>query len=224
MYVCFYGYACSYKMVVANVPAENAPALDPPVRSDDQILPYSSWDTIRHDKKTGVYICQLDEQRFELNVDVLKEALGITPRNEANLFVPPIPKNDLIDFVLQLGYPKDISGVSYMYTNDLYLPWRAIFSLINLCFMGKTSGEFIYDIDSFITDKKKLSEPVTDKKNEPKILLIPYVRFTKLIIFYLRSLHLFHPRTGSALHTPDEDCKLRNLKCNTLKSKYAAEC
>ncbi|GKE11192.1 hypothetical protein Tco_1414743 [Tanacetum coccineum] len=57
-----------------------------------------------------------------------------------------------------------------------------------------------------------MSKPVTDKKKEPKTLLIPYVRFTKLIIFYLRSLHLFHPRTGSALHTPDEDCKLRNLK------------
>ncbi|GKA21503.1 retrovirus-related pol polyprotein from transposon TNT 1-94 [Tanacetum coccineum] len=216
------------KMAADNVPAENAPAPDPPVRSDDQILPYSSWvpigrsncvldplkqqrnpiykisidilqntnffgaftasatipsiyiqqfwDTIRHDKKTGVYSCQLDEQRFELNMDVLREALGITPRNEANQFVPPIPSNDLIDFVLQLGYPKDI-------------------------------GEFIHAIDSFITDKKKLSEPVTGKKKEPKTLLIPYVRFTKLIIFYLRSLHPFHPRTGSALHIPDEDCQ-----------------
>ncbi|GJV61270.1 hypothetical protein Tco_1467370 [Tanacetum coccineum] len=187
------------KMVAANVPAENALALDLPVR---------------HDKKTGVYSCQLDEQRFELNVDVLREALGITPRNEANQFVPPIPSNDLIDFVLQLGYPKDISGVSYMYTNDLYQPWRAILSLINLCLTNKPPGkeEFIYAIDSFITDKKKLFEPVTNKKKEPKTLLIPYVRFTKLIIFYLRSLHPFHPRTGSALHTPDEDCKLGNLK------------
>ncbi|GJU27206.1 hypothetical protein Tco_1165827 [Tanacetum coccineum] len=56
-------------MAAANVPAKNAPAPDPPVR---------------HDKKTGVYSCQLDEQRFELNVDILREALGITPRNEAN--------------------------------------------------------------------------------------------------------------------------------------------
>ncbi|GKD21836.1 hypothetical protein Tco_1223539 [Tanacetum coccineum] len=119
-------------MAAANVPAENALAPDPPVRSDDQILPYSSWvpigrsnylqslpstfnwDTIRHDKKTEV--------------------------NEANQFVPPIPSNDLIDFVLQLGYPKDISGVSYMYTNDIFQPWRAILSLINMCLTGKTFG------------------------------------------------------------------------------------
>nr|GFC30459.1 hypothetical protein [Tanacetum cinerariifolium] len=30
-------------MAVENVPAENVPALAPPIRSDDQILPYSSW-------------------------------------------------------------------------------------------------------------------------------------------------------------------------------------
>ncbi|GJU27202.1 hypothetical protein Tco_1165823 [Tanacetum coccineum] len=168
------------KMVAANVPAENAPAPDLPVSYNPfHLYIQQFWDTIRNDKKTRVY--SLDEQRFELNVDVLREALRITPRNEANQFVYLIPSNDLIDSVLQLEYPKDIS-------------------------------EFIYAYDSFITDKKKLSKPVTDKKKEPKTLLIPYVRFTKLIIFYLRSLHLFHPRTGSALHTPDEDCKLRNLK------------
>ncbi|GKA36554.1 hypothetical protein Tco_0723045, partial [Tanacetum coccineum] len=66
--------------------------------------------------------------------------------------------------------------------------------------------------DTIRHDKKKLSEPVTDKKKEPKTLLIPYIHFTKLIIFYLRSLHPFYPRTGSALHNPDKDCKLRNLK------------
>ncbi|GJZ21966.1 hypothetical protein Tco_0559005 [Tanacetum coccineum] len=56
------------------------------------------------------------------------------------------------------------------------LPWRAILSLINLCLTNKPPGkeEFIYAIDSFITDKKKLFEPVTNKKKEPKTLLIPY--------------------------------------------------
>ncbi|GKA39794.1 hypothetical protein Tco_0732345 [Tanacetum coccineum] len=182
-------YACSDKMAAANVPAENAPAPDLPVRSDDQILPYSSWVPIGrsnyvldpHDKKTRVYKCQLDEQRFELNVDVLREALGITPWNEANQFVPPIPKRYLISYQ------------SVPHGQNL-------------------QEKFIHAIDSFITDKKNMSVPVTDKKKEPKTPLIPYVRFTKLIIFYLRSLHPFHPRTGSALYTPDEDYKLGNLK------------
>ncbi|GJS26847.1 hypothetical protein Tco_0487467 [Tanacetum coccineum] len=88
----------------------------------------------------------------------------------------------------------------------------AIITQTNVDFAELLWEEFIYAIDSFITDKKKLSEPVTNKKKEPKILLIPYVRFIKLIIFYLRSLHPFHPRTGSALHTFNEGYKLVNLK------------
>nr|GEX42318.1 Gag-Pol polyprotein [Tanacetum cinerariifolium] len=55
------------------------------------------WNTIRHDKKIGVFSCQLDEQTFELNVEVLREALGITPKNEANQFVPPIPNALITD-------------------------------------------------------------------------------------------------------------------------------
>ncbi|GJX22136.1 hypothetical protein Tco_0226581 [Tanacetum coccineum] len=144
---------------------------------------------------------------------MFSEKLWESPsRNEANQFVPPIPSNDLIDFVLQLGYPKDISGVSYMPRHPVVQMIWAIITQTNVDFAELLWEEFIYAIDSFITDKKKLSEPVTDKKKEPKTLLIPYVHFTKLIIFYLRSLHPFYPRTGSALHNPDEDCKLGNLK------------
>nr|GEZ10257.1 hypothetical protein [Tanacetum cinerariifolium] len=170
------------------------------------------WDTIRHDKKTRVYSCQLDEQRFKLNMDVLREALGSTPRNEANQFVPPVPNNDLIDFILQLGYPKDIGGVSYMPRHLVVQMLWAIITQTNVDFVELLWEELIYVIDSFITDKKKLSEHVTDKKKEPKTLLILYVCFTKLIIFYLRRLQPFLSRTGSAFHILDEDSKLGNLK------------
>nr|GFB71522.1 histone deacetylase 14 [Tanacetum cinerariifolium] len=71
---------------------------------------------------------------------------------------------------------------------------------------------------SFISDKKKQS--VKDKKKEPKTLLIPYSRFTKLIIYHLRSKHNFHPRTGSPLYIPDEDSVLRNLKFVAKGVKY----
>ncbi|GJU98062.1 hypothetical protein Tco_1327333 [Tanacetum coccineum] len=286
-------------MAAENVPAENVPTLDPPIRSDDQILPYSSWvpigksncvldlqkrqknpifqisvdilqntnffraftatatiptiyiqqfwNTIKYDAKTGIFSCQLDEQWFDLNEEVFRDALGITPHDPAHPFVALISSNALIDFVMELGYPRELSGVSYMYTNDLYQPWRAFLSLINQCLTGKTSGfdrlrhpvlqimwgvitqtnldfaellweEFIQAIQSFISDRKKL--PVKDKKKEPKTLLIPYSRFTKLIIYHLRSKHNFHPRTGSPLHIPDEDIVHGNLKFVAKGVKY----
>nr|GEY15410.1 retrovirus-related Pol polyprotein from transposon TNT 1-94 [Tanacetum cinerariifolium] len=116
-------------MAVENVLAENVPALALPIRSADQILTYSSWkmnffkaftitatiptiyilqfwNTIKYDAKTRTFSCQLDEQWFDLNEEVFKDALGITPHDPAHPFMAPITSNALIDFVMELGYPK----------------------------------------------------------------------------------------------------------------------
>ncbi|GKD30142.1 hypothetical protein Tco_1240920, partial [Tanacetum coccineum] len=63
------------------------------------------WNTLTQEAKSSVYSFQLDEQWFPLNVELLREALEITP----------------------------------MHANSLYQPWRAMLTLINQCFTGKTS-------------------------------------------------------------------------------------
>ncbi|GKF01127.1 hypothetical protein Tco_0028050, partial [Tanacetum coccineum] len=95
--------------VNVNAPAEQAPAMAPPTRTDEQILPrsrwhnnffiafiasstipsiytYQFWDTIRYDKTTGSYSCQLDEQWFDLTKDTLRDTLQITPVDNNNAF------------------------------------------------------------------------------------------------------------------------------------------
>nr|GEU44164.1 RNA-directed DNA polymerase, eukaryota, reverse transcriptase zinc-binding domain protein [Tanacetum cinerariifolium] len=98
------------------------------------------WDTILNDKKVGCYKCQLDEQWFNLTKETLREALQITPVNHNQAFAAPPSIDGLIDFVNQLGYPKLIMNLSNVVTNDLFQPWRALLTIINLCLMGKTSG------------------------------------------------------------------------------------
>ncbi|GJT27060.1 hypothetical protein Tco_0907335 [Tanacetum coccineum] len=71
------------------------------------------WNTLGKDSKTGVYSFQLDELWFNLNVDLLRKALGITPKDSAHSFV--------------LALVGD-------------LPWRTILFMINQCLIGKTSG------------------------------------------------------------------------------------
>ncbi|GJV94831.1 reverse transcriptase domain-containing protein [Tanacetum coccineum] len=57
------------------------------------------WNTLGKDTKTGVFSFQLDKLWFNLNVDLLRNALGITPKDSAYVFVAP-PAGDLvIDFV-----------------------------------------------------------------------------------------------------------------------------
>ncbi|GJR09915.1 hypothetical protein Tco_0792567 [Tanacetum coccineum] len=119
------------KMVEENVPA--------PTRSDDQLvpvnarLPYGKSNLLLDlqklqknpifrisDTKSGVYNFQLDEQWFTLNVDLLRNALEITPIDLAHPFVSPPVGEQVMDFVNELGYPEEIHFVSKMHVNNLY--------------------------------------------------------------------------------------------------------
>ncbi|GJY24546.1 hypothetical protein Tco_0398204 [Tanacetum coccineum] len=98
------------------------------------------WNSMKYDEKTGIYCCQIDEQWFNLSVDLLRKALDITPVDPAHPFELPPTGDTVIDFVNQLGYPEPVEFVSNIRVNYVYQPWRAILTLINQCLTGKTSG------------------------------------------------------------------------------------
>ncbi|GJY94781.1 hypothetical protein Tco_0511142 [Tanacetum coccineum] len=202
------------------------------------------WDTIRFDKDKG-YSCQLDEQRFYLTKATLRDALQLPQDN--NNFTSPPNANTIISFVNELGYPNVVRTLSGVVTNDMYQPWRALATIINLCLTGKTSAferprapvlqilwgvvnkanidyaeriweEFTQCIHSFIEDKMNLALH-TEGKKKVNPLVIPGVRFTKLIINHLQSIHKFHKRPGSPLHLPYEESALGYLKFSFKNTK-----
>nr|GEU32346.1 retrovirus-related Pol polyprotein from transposon TNT 1-94 [Tanacetum cinerariifolium] len=146
----------------------------------------------------------------------------------------------IMDFVNELGYTEVIHFVSRMVVNYLYQPWRAILSMINQCLTGKTLRhdrpkypvlqmlwgiitssnvnyaelmweEFVQAIQKFLTDKANLGSPTkNDRKDKPYV--IPYCRFTKLIICHLGRIHNIHQRSASPFHLPEEDFRLGDLK------------
>ncbi|GJU20029.1 E-beta-farnesene synthase [Tanacetum coccineum] len=164
-----------------------------------------------------------------------------------NAFSSPLTSDALIKFVNDLGYPKVVRHLSDVVTNDMFQPWRALTTIINLCLTGKTSGferprapvlqilwgvvnqahidyaermweEFTQSIHTFIEDKKNLAHHTQGKK-KATLIVIPSVRFTKLIIFYLQSKHKFHPRLDSPLHLPTEEPVLGYLKFSAKGTK-----
>nr|GFA53118.1 hypothetical protein [Tanacetum cinerariifolium]GFA59803.1 hypothetical protein [Tanacetum cinerariifolium] len=95
------------------------------------------WDTVLYDKTAGCYRCQMDEQWFVLTKDTLREALQITPVNNNQAFVPPPSSNVLINFINELGYPKLVRNLSNVVTNNMFQPWRALTTIINLCLLER---------------------------------------------------------------------------------------
>nr|GFC53312.1 hypothetical protein [Tanacetum cinerariifolium] len=74
----------------------SAPA---PTRSDDQILPFAASNTLTYEAKTSAYSFQLDETRFVLDDNLLRDALEITPIDQAHQFVSPSSGDAIMDFV-----------------------------------------------------------------------------------------------------------------------------
>ncbi|GJU69918.1 hypothetical protein Tco_1256177 [Tanacetum coccineum] len=90
----------------------------------------------------------------------------------------------LIEFVNELGYPREVINLSNVTTNDMFQYME-----------GTANKSSIYDIWTQQAQGKK----------KRTLILIPSIRFTKLIIFHLQRLHNFHPRPESPLHLPTEE-------------------
>nr|GEY87632.1 putative reverse transcriptase domain-containing protein [Tanacetum cinerariifolium] len=138
----------------SDVPAEQAPAIAPPTRTDDQILPSSKWvpigksnyvldqfwDTMCFNSSTGLYSCQLDDQWFNLYKDILRDALDITSTNDNNPYVAPPSSDTVIEYVNTLGYPV-LSGMKNL-TTTLREKKKTTHLLIpGIRFVGKESRE-----------------------------------------------------------------------------------
>nr|GFA15984.1 E-beta-farnesene synthase [Tanacetum cinerariifolium] len=173
-----------------NMDNENVPA-PAHIRSDDQILPFAAWNffrafialasvpaiylqrfwgTLMFEAKTRAYRFQLDENYFRLDANLLREALDITPVDQAHQFVSP---------------PSDYAE----------LMWE----------------EFVQAIQTFLVDNANLGSP-TKKGKKTKPYVIPYSRFTKLIIYHLGRHHNIHQRSRSPLNLAEDDLSLGNLK------------
>ncbi|GJW50370.1 hypothetical protein Tco_0091721 [Tanacetum coccineum] len=114
-------------------------------------------------------------------------------------------------------------------------------TLINQCLTGKTSGsdkprhpvlqmlwgivtqsnvdhaellweEFTQGIQTFFSHKASHKASLKNPKKKVTPLLIPYGRFSKVIIYYLASNNNIHRRPDSAVHHTGDDYILGNLK------------
>nr|GEV37151.1 reverse transcriptase domain-containing protein [Tanacetum cinerariifolium] len=121
---------------VTDAPVEQAHAIAPPTRTDDQIFPSRNWVPVGKSN----CVLDLDEQWFNLHKDILRDLLDITPTNDNHPFVAPTSSDTFIEYVNPLGYPSTLRNVSAMSVNALYQPRRAILSMINMRLTGKTVG------------------------------------------------------------------------------------
>ncbi|GJU58766.1 hypothetical protein Tco_1236532 [Tanacetum coccineum] len=217
-----------YRSDSDNMADENilAPA---PTRSDDQILPFAAWVPIgksnyvldlQRKQKNPIFQIVLDKNWFTLDANLLREALEITPIDQAHQFVSPLSGDAIMDFVNELGYTVGNSlcvkngGKTSGHDRHRYPLLQMLWGIItstNVDYAELMWKEFVQAIQTFLTDKANLGNP-TKKGQKDKPHVIPCCRFTKLIICHLGRTHNIHQRSTSLVHLAEEDLRLGNLK------------
>ncbi|GJY99677.1 retrovirus-related pol polyprotein from transposon TNT 1-94 [Tanacetum coccineum] len=191
-----------------NVPTEHAPAVAPPTRTDDQILPFKLRCGPSGKSNWVLDVLELDEQWFNLYKDILRDVLDITPANDNNPFEAPPSVITVLSMSTTLGLPQLRSGGQGI--SCVQFLW-GITHHSNIDYAERIWEEFVQSIQTFLTDRKNLATEARGKKKTLH-LLIPNVRFTKLIIHHLRTKHNIHPRTGSPLYYSHEESILNTLR------------
>ncbi|GJW48411.1 hypothetical protein Tco_0080057 [Tanacetum coccineum] len=167
-----------------------------PTRSDDQILPFASWVPIGKSnyvldlqKKQKNPICQisvdilqntnffraftasasLDELALLYwDANLLREALEITPIDQAHQFVSPPSGDAIMDFVNELGYTEarllGMIGLDIQFFRCLW----GIITSTNVDYAKLMWEEFVQAIQTFLTDKANLGSPTKKgRKDKP---------------------------------------------------------
>nr|GEY22514.1 uncharacterized mitochondrial protein AtMg00810-like [Tanacetum cinerariifolium] len=168
-----------------------------PTRYDDQILPFAAWNTLSREAKIGACRFQLDED--------WGNSLCIQDGCEQ----PILALRSILSMIVQC-----LTGKNSRFDRPRYPVLQMLWGIvtrINIDYAELMWEEFVQAIQTFLADKANLGTP-TKKGEKTKPHVIPYYRFTKLIICYLGRNHNIHQRSGSLLNLAEDDLSLGNLK------------
>ncbi|GKB34746.1 hypothetical protein Tco_0879688 [Tanacetum coccineum] len=194
-----------------------------------EIFMQQFWNTVTKIKESTFYEFKLAKKKCLVDVEVFRQALDICPRVPGKEFIVPPSKEELLTFLIGLRYKGELTHLPQMFIHHMHQPWRTIESIINKCLSRKTASnnklrqsrvaiirgmfhkkyidfaELIWEDFSYQIDNRQL------KKSRRKIM--PYPKFTKVIINHLLSIHKFAPKAlPSGLHTIKDDGVLSRMK------------
>ncbi|GJT72418.1 hypothetical protein Tco_1031704 [Tanacetum coccineum] len=97
------------------------------------------WFTITKIKDTNFYEFKLENKKCLVDVEVFRQALNICPRVPGKEFIVPPPEEELLTFLIRLGYKGVLTHLPQMFIDHMHQPWRTRASIINKCLSRKTT-------------------------------------------------------------------------------------
>ncbi|GJS16631.1 hypothetical protein Tco_0411103 [Tanacetum coccineum] len=155
------------------------------------------WHTLREDGSKYRLKFMLDRKELTFTLDDFKTIFHLLQANDNNhaSFVPPPSFSDMVPFYKQvLGFSMELKTVSNFKIPGLLQPWQMLCKIFSKCLTTRLMWEGIYYL---------LHHPAT---------LIPYLRFTKIIIsHYITIFPDISRRARDAYHNLQDDDIMKNI-------------
>ncbi|GJT87949.1 hypothetical protein Tco_1069666 [Tanacetum coccineum] len=204
-------------MAELNVPTQ------PPTRTDEQIVPRSQWLIIG--KSNLLFNAQKIQKNpiFQILVDILSNTNFFKHHLPQQMFAAITCINSGITIKalainschpaqpFELPSSGKTSGSDKPRHPVLQMLW-GIVTQSNVDHAELLWEEFTQGIQTFFSHKASHKASLKDPKKKVTPLLIPYGRFSKVIIYYLASKNNIHRRPESAIHHTRDDFILGNIK------------
>ncbi|GJW53912.1 hypothetical protein Tco_0097997 [Tanacetum coccineum] len=89
-----------------------------------EIYMHQFWNTIKKIRKTDAYDFKLDKKKCRVDTEVFREIFQICPRLPNQDFVELHSEDDLLSFIMELGYSGNCEMLSTIRTDQMHQPWR----------------------------------------------------------------------------------------------------
>ncbi|GJX79467.1 hypothetical protein Tco_0327616 [Tanacetum coccineum] len=103
-----------------------------------EIFMQQFWHIVTKIKESTFYEFKLANKKCQFDVEVFRKALDVCPRVYGIEFITPPSKEELVTFLIGLGYKGELTHLPKMLINYMHQPWRTLASIINKCLSGKT--------------------------------------------------------------------------------------
>ncbi|GJW93762.1 hypothetical protein Tco_0173434 [Tanacetum coccineum] len=170
---------------------------------------------------------KLNTKRYSFDLETFRNMLQICPNLPGQKFVDPPFEEEILTFMRELGYYRNIKLLSDVKVEILPQPWRTFGTIINKCLSGKVTG-----IDSLRLSRAQILWGLYQQKKVDYVYLLwedlvfqiknkesrknkymYYPRFTKVIINHFMSQDQSIPRRNKVdWHMTNDDPILTTMR------------
>ncbi|GJR15841.1 hypothetical protein Tco_0798493 [Tanacetum coccineum] len=83
---------------------------------------------------------KLNKKNHSFDLETFRDMLQICPNLPGQKFVDSPFEEEILAFIRELGYSRDIKSLSDVKVDTLHQPWRTFGTIINKCLSGKVTG------------------------------------------------------------------------------------